>query len=368
MKINISLGHLLAESDETKNSGFIEANVPEIDINRVKKLTMNKIQQNQKNRPVPLGNNRIKAACALIAAVLITTGSVYAFGNEGFQALISQLTGVQQAKVLTVGEAISNRDYKLKVHEIVTDSYIGDVVISVEALRDKSKEAFGSYRIDLKHIGSGYGLRELEEYREAYIKYYKISFAGATHKDSYNGGKLQFSVEGMEKAVEVPLTPTVERIDMDIPEDNSNGYKYKFDRLHVSEIGLTLEGADTRNTDCEYLYNIELLLSDGTRELLQKKMNEEDIDTHIPDNAANPPGEVKISDDGTKSISQNAKAVTGKTVSDTSVSGGLIGGGSFRSSGDDDDYVNLSLSFTKTLPLAAIKQVIINDIAYVIER
>lgn len=338
---------------------FNETGIPEIDIERVKKLTIRKIQKDRK------GLKLIKAACAVIAAALVTTGSVYAFGNEGFQSLITQLTGVQQAKVLTVGEAVRNRDYKLKVHEIVTDSYVGDVVVSVEALREKSKETFESYRIDLKHIGSGYGLKELTQYREPYVKYYEISFSGA--KNSYNKGRLEFSVEGMREKIEVPLAPTVKVIDMDIPEDSSNGYKYKFDKLHLSEIGLTLEGKDTRNMESEYWYNAELVFSDGTKELLRKKMHENDIEAeaNISGNSSN---DIKTHDDGSKSVSQNLEEVSGKTYMNTFIDGRLISGSSEYSAGDRDNYVNISMSFSQNLPLDTIRQVVINDKAYDIEK
>ena len=368
MKVNFSRCKIFARPDETDNISHNEASVPDVDLNRVKKLTMNKIRQDENKKFLTLRSIGTKAACAVIMVVLITTGSVYAFSNEGVQSFISQLTGVQQAKILTVGEAITNRDYKLKVHEIVTDSYVGDVVISVEALSDKSKKDFDNYRIDLKHIGSGYGLGELEEYREKYIKYYKISFSGATHKYSHNDGKLQFSIRGMKQAIEVSLSPTIECLDMEIAEDNSNGYEYRFDKLHLSEIGLTLEGTDTRNLECEYWYNIELLFADGTKELLAKKMNENGSKARIPDTVENSPGEAKIYDDGLESVSQNTATASGNTMTDTSIDGDLNSGGSFYHSGDADNYVNICIGFSKNLPLDTIKQVIINGIAYDIER
>lgn len=368
MKINFRIRKIFAKPDETNNISNIETSVPDIDLNRVKKLTMNKIQQEENKIFLTIRSISTKAACAVITAVLITTGSVYAFSNEGVQSFISQLTGVQQTKILMVGEAITNRDYKLKVHEIVTDSYVGDVVISVEALSDKSKKDFDNYHIDLKHIGSGQGLGELAEYRETYIKYYKISFSGATHKYSRNDGKLQFSIRGMKQAIEVPLSPTIECIDMEITEDNSNGYEYRFDKLHLSEIGLTLEGTDTRNLECEYWYNIELLFADGTKELLEKKMNENGIKARIPDTVENSPGEAKIYDDGLDSFSQNTATTLGNTITDTSINGDLKGSGSGYHSGDVGNYVNICIGFSKNLPLDTIKQVIINGITYDIER
>ncbi len=57
-----------------------------------------------------------------------------------------------------------------------------------------------------------------------------------------------------------------------------------------------------------------------------------------------------------------------KSYMDTYIDGHLIGGSSERSSGDRDNYVYISLSFIKNLPLDTIKQVIINDIAYDLER
>lgn len=369
MKIKISLRDIFTESDETQNTNNVNnSSMPDIDVNRIKKLALSKIKQDKKRKILSFKSRYTKAACAIAASLLITTGSVYAFTEDGFQNLISQLTGVQQTKILMVGEAISNKNYKLKVHEIVTDSYVGNVVISIEALNDKSKEDFNNYSIDLNHIGSGFGLSELDEYREPYTKYYKISFFGATHKDSRNDGKLQFSVGGMKKSIEVSLSPTIERIDMDIAGDHSNSYQYKFNKLHLSEIGLTLEGVDTKKMEGENGYNIELLFADGTKELLQKKMNEHDIENLTLGNVERSSSGVRSSDGDSISVSQNTATVPGKPITDTSIDGDLFSGGSSYYSGDRDNFVNISISFSKALPLDTIKQVIINDIAYDIER
>ncbi|MDF2985418.1 MAG: hypothetical protein K0R50_928 [Eubacterium sp.] len=352
------------EAGKTEN----EIIIPDIDMLRVKRLTMHKIKQDKKRIKIPFGSKYAKAACAILAAAMITTGSVYALNNEGLKNLITELTGVRQSDILMVGEAVSNRDYKLMVHEIVTDSYVGNVVISVEALSSKSKEAFANYRISLNHIGSGFGLRELEEYRESYTKYYEISFGGATFKNAYNNGKLQFSVEGMRKAVEVSLASTVKRIDLVLPDADSDNYRFKFDKLHLSEIGLTLEGADTRNINCEYQYNIELLFTDGTKELLRKRLNESrnDLQNDIQHNEKEANREIKHNEVGSETISQNSKAVSRETI--TEIDGKLIQGASERLSGDKDDYIVVSMSFLKNLPMDKIKQVIINGISYDIPK
>lgn len=369
MKIKISLREIFTESDETQNINNVNnSSMPEIDVNRIKKMALSKIQQDKKRRTLLFRSRYTKAACVIAASLLITTGSVYAFTEDGFRNFICQLTGVQQTKILMVGEAISNKNYELKVHEIVTDSYVGNVVISIEALNDKSKEDFNNYRIDLNHIGSGFGLSELDEYREPYIKYYKISFSGATHKDSRNDGKLRFSVGGMKKSIEVSLSPTIERIDMDITGCNSNIYQYKFNKLHLSEIGLTLEGVDTKNAEGENWYNIELLFADGTKELLQKKMNENDIGNHTLGNVESSSSGVRSSDGSSISVSPNTATGTGKPITETSIDGDLFSGGSSYHSGDNSNFVNITISFSKALPLDTIKQVIINEVAYDVER
>jgi hypothetical protein len=368
MKTSIDLRKIFEEPNETKKLDANEGNVNKIDINKVKKLTINKIQQDKKKKILSFSSNCTKIACALIVATLITTGSTYAFSNEGFKNLIVKLIGIQQTKILMVGEAITNKDYELKVHEIITDSYVGHVIVSIEALRDKSKEDFDNYHIDLKHIGSGFGLGELDEYRETYTKYYEITFSGATYKDCYNDGKLQFSVEGMKRAIEVSLSPTVERIDMDITKDNSNDYKYKFNKFHLSEIGIALEGEDTRNSKCENWYNIELLFIDGTKKLLKTKMNESVVETYIPNNPVNPLVEVKRYDNGSETTSQNSKVVSGKSTRDTFINGDLLRSSSVRLSGDRDNYVIICIMFSKDIPLDTIKQVIINDTAYATQR
>jgi|GEM_PF-2293607 len=347
---------------------FEKASIPDIDMNRVKKLTIKKIKLDKKRIKISVRGRYAKTACAILLTAMITTGSVYALSNENIKNLVAELTGVGQSNILIVGEAVSNRDYKLRVHEIVTDSYVGDVVISVEAISSESKESFASYNINLDHIGSGCGLRELEEYREPYTKYYQISFSGATFKDAYNKGKLQFSVKGMRKVIEVSLASTVSRIDMEIPAANSsNNYRFKFNKLHLSEIGLTLEGADTRNINSEYQYNIEMIYTDGTKELLRKKFNENRInysnDSHSNEESIS--GIINDKDDS-EYFSRNTKPISGTAI--TEMDGKLIDGVSEYLSGDKDDYIIVSMSFSKKIPMDKIKQVIINDVAYNIKK
>src|SRR5262249_2049015 len=140
-----------------ENTDF-DAGIPEINLNRVKSLTMSKIQREKKRKVFTFKNRFTKVACAIVAASVITTGGVaYAFNSEGIQNIISKITGIQQSKVLTVGKSISNKNYKLTVHEIVTDSSFGYVIVSIEALNEASKEHFYT---DPLLIGSAYGLTE----------------------------------------------------------------------------------------------------------------------------------------------------------------------------------------------------------------
>lgn len=300
-----------------------EASIPEINLSRVTNLTMMKIQQEKKRKTFTFNNRFARISCAIVAACIITTGGVtYAMNTDNVHEIISKLSGIPQSNVLMVGEAASNKDYKLTVHELVTDSHVGYVVISVEALREASKEHFDSYRIALDHIGSGFSVGELEQYREPNTRLYQINFTGASHAFSRNDGKLRFSIDGMKSPIEVPLSPTVAPIDMDIVEHNSSAYQYQFNKLHLSEIGLSLEGVDTRSAEQDGQYKIELLFNDGTKALLQQQTN------------------------------------------DSVEHGDWSSGASEYHAGDDGDYIELSMAFSKILPLNTIKQVIINDIAF----
>ncbi|MBD3917425.1 DUF4179 domain-containing protein [Paenibacillus sp. PR3] len=303
-----------------------DASIPKINLSRVTNLTMRKIQQEKKRKTYKFNNKFARIACAIAAACILTTGgAAYAMKTDGIQVIISKLSGIPQSYVLTVGEAISNKDYKLTVHELVTDSHVGYVVLSIEALREASKEHFDSYRFALDHIGSGFSVGELDQYREPYTRFYRINFTGASNPYSRNDGKLRFSTDGMKTPIEVPLSPTVSCIDKNIAEDRSSAYQYQFNKLHLSEIGLSLEGVDTRNAEHDDQYRIELLFNDGTKALLQKQSN------------------------------------------DSVEHGELSSGASEYHSGDDGEYVNISTAFSKALPLNTIKQVIINDIALDIE-
>lgn len=302
-----------------------DAGIPEINLNRIKSLTMSKIQRDKKRRKVFAFKNRFtKVACVIVAVFVITTGSAaYAFNAEGIQNIISKITGIQQSKVLTLGEAISNKDYKLEVHEIVTDSSIGYVVVSIEALGESSKEHFDNYRFPnykTPYIGIDYGVSELDEYREPFIRYYKIELSGPSKLQGIsNDGNLRFSLDGMETPIKVSLSPTVDRIGMDITEDTTNGYQYQFNKLFLSELGLSFEAVDIDTNVREYDYKIELLFNNGTKELLLQQKN------HLFE------------------------------------SGYLL---SSRGGYTNGDKTDMFIHFSKTLPLNTIKQVIINDIAF----
>lgn len=313
MKINVDLKQVFSNEEQESIP-----EQPQIDTEKIKSLTMDKIQ-NKKRNPFAFTGKYTRVASVLILIVLLTSVSAFAFNVEGFSSMIGKLMGVDQSKVLVVGESVANRNYSLKVHEIVTDAHIGHVVISVEALSDKSKENFAEYRINLNYIGSGYGLSELDEYRKEYIKYYEISFSGSRREE------LEFSIKGMYKRVKVKLNPTVEVFNLEMPEDNSNGYQFDIATINLSELGLTLAGSDTRNDDSQYLYRIELLFADGTKTLVDAVKDKDDSPLH-----GNP----------------------------------LFGGGSGYFSGDEDDRIELSYYFRKSIPLEKIKQVIVNDIAY----
>ncbi len=329
MKINVNLENVFSKISQENNFND-DMIMPEINLNAVRQRTMNKIQQDTDKKNIPFKNHYTKIACATIVVFLITSGSVFAFGNEKVKNLISQLIGIQEPQVLVVGESISNKNYTLKIHEIVTDSYVGDVIASIEAISDKSKETFNAYQLNLNHIGSSYSFRELEEQRGQFIKYYEIGFNGATYQNTDKHAKknLQFSIGGMKKIIEVPLKPTVQLINLDNLGSNSNKYKFNIHKIHLSEIGLSLEGTDTRNVNYHYWYKAELLFTDGKKILVSKESDSKDNDNEKP----------------------------------------FISSGSFRSSSDTDKDVTLSMSFRKSIPLHTIKQVIINDVAYDIEQ
>lgn len=307
----------------------LERKIPEINLNRVTSLTMSKIERDSN---VSFFKNRFtKVACAIVAAFLITTGgAAYVLQAEGIQNIISILTGISQSKVLTVGKTIANKDYQLKVHEIVTDSRLGYVVISVEALGEKSKEHFDSYQFRSTTIGSAYGLSELVHYREPYIKYYRIDLKGTSKLQQYipNDGNLRFSLDGIDTPIEVSLSPTVDRIDMEISENTTSGFQFQFTKLHISELGLSFEAIDTDTTTQEYDYKIELLFNNGTKALLLLEKN--------------------------RWLLEKGDLVESRTLNGNSDSNGI--------------YADAFILFSEIVPLDTIKQVIVNDIPFHISK
>lgn len=317
MKIKVDLRQVFSDEEQKDIS-----DEPQISNERIKTLTMNKIQ-NKKYRNYSFTHKYTKIASVVITLLLITSVSVFAFSNEEFPNFISQLIEINQTKVLVVGESVSNQDYLLKVHELVTDSYTGRVVVSVESISNKSKQEFSSHFMHFDCNGRGFAKSELEEYREESVKFYEISFSGA--KDE----QLQLAIQGMKKKIKVPLIPTVKFFDLVISENGANEYQYKINKLRLSEIGLTLEGVDTKSADNKYLYKAEILLTDGTKELIDLADTENHLDS-----------------------SNNT----------------LCDGGSGYHSGDLDNYINRSFTFAKSIPFETMKQIIINDIAYDIKH
>ncbi|MDF2540839.1 MAG: hypothetical protein K0S47_557 [Herbinix sp.] len=234
-----------------------------INTDRILQLTLEKVQ-NEKKAAFPIQRHLLRVAMAACIVLCISGATVFAATNETVRETLSDLLGISQTEILTVGKNIANKDYKLTVHEIACDSYAGIVTISVEALSSNAMKTFLDDNIieKLGHLGSvGYGLRELDDLRTDDTRYFSYCFNVSNTRYLEDG--LTFSMIGISKEIKIPITQTVKLTEIDIDVPSMNGYPASYQKLYYSELGFTLLGKSENewvNKNC----NINLEFKDGS--------------------------------------------------------------------------------------------------------
>ncbi len=326
----------------------------QIDTKRIHQLTMAKVQKDKKLIS-PFQRHLFKASLAACIIFCISGATVFAATNETVRQTISELLGISQTEILTVGKSIESKDYKLTVNEIVCDSYTGIVTISVEALSSNAKETFITDDIikKLGHLGSvGYGLRELEELQTEYTRCFSFSFniGNVRHK----ADRLTFSMEGISKEIKIPITQTLALTELDINVPTIEGYSVSYQKLCYSELGFTLLGKIENQEFNIENFSILLEFMDGSDSEFYQYYAEQDNLTS--DGNANTTQSQTMSNGVETTVSNPTKVSTkDNTIVEFDDEWFSGGGGS-----SDSDKATFIFSFSKKMDWSTVKSITIN--------
>lgn len=281
--------------DETLNEDEKRL-IESVDMGRIHDMTLNRVYNDSKSKGITFKRNFIKAAIILCTFIGIGTATVYASSNGTVKQVIGNILGINQTEILTIGETIENKNYRLTVHEYTSDSHVGTVIISMEALSDKAKEMFklnNNALLDkLERIGSiGYGMGFIEEMGEENVKYLEINFHASREVD-YNDG-LTFTMEGMRNKIKIPIIKTTDLIVKEIDVRESIKYPVNYYQMEYSELGFTLLGTvdsdkmnkneieiDNHSITIEFLSGDNTLFYDSYQEHKKVPTNEDSVVTH----------------------------------------------------------------------------------------
>lgn len=329
----------------------------QVNMDRIRQLTMEKIQKEKKEVISPFKKQLFKAAIVACTVLFIGGGTVLAATNKTVRETISSLLGISQTEILTVGESIKSKDYKLTVHEIVCDSYTGMANISVEALSPKAKETFLKDNIihKLDRLGSvGYGLRELEELQDKYSRYFSFSFKVSDKRHKDDG--LTFSMEGISKKITIPITQTIELSELAIKVPEAKGYPVSYQKLSYSELGFTLLGTlENEEFDPEnILVTIEFMDGSNSKFFHYFKEQEE-----FQSYNEIPASESKISTKGSETSVTSATAPSERNIIDDFDDEWFSG----KSGSYDSEKVITTFSFSKKMDWNMVKSITINGTA-----
>lgn len=371
MRSNINNKNAIGlENEEFSNEEFSNEDIDlleQINISRIKELTKQKIHNEEKHIHPTLHKNLLKAASIVISILCISSASVYAASNTEIRQSISEMLGISQTEILTVGDSVNGKDYKLSVLEITSDSHIGWVTISVEAISDKAKETFHSDNLLRKFssIGSmGHSARELEELREASVKYYSYSFTA--YQDYHYKDGLTFQMDGIKNKIKIPIPQTIPLHEKVIYALATEIHSVTYDKMEYSELGFMLYGT-TENVDVsDQNQDIIIELLDGTiidfyhgyQPLSIEKQDNINTDTNIDDDNAN--NITSQTDSNGYVSSSNSTSYEDHNTSVSEIdeewySGSGIGGN------DGTGNITNIFQFSKKMDWTKVKSITIND-------
>ena len=266
MKINMNIQNIFKKlEDEDVVMGIDSDCEGSINVEKIKQETLRRVRE-EKKVYTPMYSKKF-AKIAMVAVVILCLGSVttYAVASEEVKSIISEMLGISKTEVLTIGESVQNKDYKLTVIDIASDTNTGWVTVSVEAISDDVKANFKNENIinKFEHIGEvGYGIRELEELETESIRYFSFELHDSNKQRDVK--KLVFSLEGIRKSikVEIPQTTMLEKVDISVAATKE--HQVVFHRMEYSELGFTIYGTLPDITEDDVNMDITLEFLDGT--------------------------------------------------------------------------------------------------------
>lgn len=236
-----------------------------IDTNKIKELTMNKINQ---HRFKSVFRKSLNMAAALVCIIAIGGSVTYALAGPIVRSYITDFLGVETGEVLLVGETLSNKNYSMTVEDFIYDGVNGQVTISVSANSLSAKESFAFDRIYDKfgHFSIGYGISELEKYMEDNKRYFDISFSKPHNQYDHlvsEFNDLIFTFDGIKDTIKIPLEATMDSFRRDIFVPCQGYYPVEYTSIIYSKIGFTLLGNQVNDNDSYENISIDFVLKNG---------------------------------------------------------------------------------------------------------
>lgn len=244
---------------------FISNSDFEIDINKIKELTMNKVKQGHNSFIL---KKVIGIAASFVIFLTISSVTTYSVAGPVARSYIGEILGFETGEVLLVGETISNRDYSMTVEDFIYDGVNGKVTLSVSANSNLAKESFKTDKIYDKfgHFSIGYGIGELEQYNEDNKRFFSISFSKPINKYNHlvtNLDNLVFAFDGMKDMIKIPLEQTLSSLQKDISVAAQGYYPVEYNSIVYSNLGFTLIGNIEKENESYENMKIDFVLKNG---------------------------------------------------------------------------------------------------------
>ena len=266
MKINLNIQNLFKKlKDDDVVMSKRSACEDSIDVKKIKQETLRRVQGEKRDYTPYYPKKLLKIAMVAVAILCIGGGTGYAAANEEVRTIISELLGISNTEVLTIGESVQNKDYKLTVIDIASDTNMGWITVSVEAVSESSKVNFANENFIAKfgRIGDvGYGLSELNDLETENIRYFSFEFQDSNKQQDES--ELVFSLEGIDKSIQVKISQTtkLEKVDNTVSVTKEGDFVL-YD-MEYSELGFTINGKLPQITEDGVRVEIILEFLDGT--------------------------------------------------------------------------------------------------------
>lgn len=236
-----------------------------IDTNKIKELTMKKINQ---HRSKSIFRKSLSTAAALFCMIALGGSVTYTLAGPIVRSYITEFLGVETGEVLLVGETLSNKNYSMTVEDFIYDGVNGQVTISVSANSLSAKESFAFDKIYDKfgHFSIGYGISELEKYKEDNKRFFAISFSKPLNQYDHlvsDFNDLIFTFDGINDIIKIPLEATIDSFRRDIFVPSQGHYPVEYTSIVYSKIGFTLIGNQINDNNSYENMSIDFVLKNG---------------------------------------------------------------------------------------------------------